>query len=350
MSSEFFYPNDHQPFILDAHFDLLMDVQIQREKGRTKVIETDYLPRFKAGGIHVIVAAVFVDGHFVNHTALQTALGQISGLFEEVSESSDKLMICLNANDMRKAYESGKIGFLLSLEGAEPLGTDLSLLRIFYELGVRNLGLVWSRRNQVGEGSHFQPIREGRKGGITSFGIKVIEEAEKLGITVDVSHLNDEGFLDVLEFSKRPIIASHSNARSLCPTMRNLTDIQMKAIASKNGVIGINAVSMLVADSDKECKIEKLANHVDYMKDMVGIEHIGIGLDLCDDFMKYVSPEDLLKMPRNPFDIIQGHQNFPKFIEELLKRGYKENELSLLLGLNFLRVFETNMNNLCTKL
>lgn len=164
---------------------------------------------------------------------LRKALGQISYLYEEVQESPEKLMICYNGEDMERAKQMGKIGFLLSIEGAEPIGTDLSLLRVFYELGVRNLGLVWSRRNAVGDGSFFQPIREGRKGGITSFGVKVIEEAEKLGITIDVSHLNDEGFWDVMEISKKPIIASHSNARSLCSTMRNLTDEQILAIASK---------------------------------------------------------------------------------------------------------------------
>jgi membrane dipeptidase len=325
--------------IVDGHFDLLMDIQIQREKGRTKVIESDYLPRFVQGGVNVIIAAVFVDSQFLPEMALRKALGQISALYEEVKESPQHLMICYNGSDMETAKKSGKIGFLLSLEGAEPLGTDLSLLRVFYELGVRNLGLVWSRRNAVGDGSFFHPVREGRKGGITSFGVKVIEEAERLGVLIDVSHLNDEGFWDVMEMAQKPIIASHSNARKLCSTMRNLTDEQIEAIALKNGVIGVNAVSMLVGDDDSSSTINQLVNHVDYLVNIAGINHVGLGLDLCDDFMKYVAPDDLASMPRKPFDVISGHQSLLRFIDGLLQRGYSESMLAAILGKNLQRMF-----------
>jgi membrane dipeptidase len=325
---------------IDGHFDLLMDVQIQRERGRTKVIENDYYGRFVQGGVNAIIAAVFVDSSYLPEMGLRKALSQISALYEEVRESPDKLMICYNGEDMEIAKQTGKIGFLLSLEGAEPLGTDLSLLRVFYELGVRNLGLVWSRRNAVADGSFFSLVREGRKGGITSFGVKVIEEAEKLGITIDVSHLNDEGFWDVMEISTKPIIASHSNARSLCSTMRNLTDEQMKAIASKNGVIGINAASMLVGDDDSSSHINQLLDHADHLVKVAGINHVAIGLDLCDDFMKYVSPDDIASMPRKPFDVIQGHQSLPLFFEGLIKRGYTEDMMKLIVGENLLRIFK----------
>lgn len=325
---------------IDGHFDLLMDVQIQRERGRTKVIETDYYQRFVQGGVNAIIAAVFVDSSYLPEMGLRKALSQISALYEEVKESPDKLMICYNGEDMELARESGKIGFLLSLEGAEPLGTDLSLLRIFYELGVRNLGLVWSRRNAVADGSFFSPVKEGRKGGITSFGVKVIAEAERLGITIDVSHLNDEGFWDVMEISTKPFIASHSNARSLCSTMRNLTDEQIKAIASKNGVIGVNAASMLVGDDDSSSHLNQLMDHVDHLVEVAGINHVAIGLDLCDDFMKYVSPDDLASMPRKPFDVVSGHQSLPLFFEGLVKRGYTEDMMKAILGENLLRIFK----------
>lgn len=325
--------------VIDGHFDLLMDVQIQRERGRTKVIESDYYPRFVGGGVNVIVASLFVDSSFLPEMALRKALGQISCLYEEVKESPDKLMICYTGEDMNRAKAENKVGFLLSIEGAEPLGTDLSLLRVFYELGVRNLGLVWSRRNAVGDGSFFQPTREGTKGGISSFGVKVIEEAEKLGITIDVSHLNDEGFWDVIEIATNPVIASHSNVRSICQTMRNLTDEQIKAIAETNGVIGVNAASMLVGDEDEVSTLEQFMDHVDHLVKLVGIEHVGLGLDLCDDFMKYISPDDLASFPRKPFDVVSGHQSIPLLVEGLLKRGYSEDDLEALLGKNFQRIF-----------
>jgi membrane dipeptidase len=329
----------HNSLVIDGHFDLLLDVQIQRERGRTKVIETDYYTRFVEGGVNVIVAALFVDSGFLPEMGLRKALGQISALYEEVKESPDKLMICLNGEDMNIAKKNKKIGFLLSLEGAEPIGTDLSLLRVFYELGVRNLGLVWSRRNAVGDGSFFQPTKEGKKGGISSFGVKVIEEAERLGITIDVSHLNDEGFWDVIEIASRPVIASHSNARSLCGSMRNLTDEQIKAIKATNGVIGINAASLLVGDADESSTLEQLMNHIDHLVKVAGIEHVGLGLDLCEDFMKYVSPDNLASLPRKPFDVVSGHESIPELVEGLLKRGYSVAELQVLMGENFQRIF-----------
>lgn len=329
----------NKALIIDGHFDLLMDVSIQRERGRRKVIETDYLPRFQAGGVNIIIAAIFIDSSFISQMALQKALNQVAALYEEVQESPDKLMICRDSKDMILAQKSGKIGFLLSLEGVEPIGTDLSLLTVFYELGVRNVGLVWSRRNAVGDGSHFSPVREGTKGGITSFGVTLIETAEKLDMTIDVTHLNDEGFWDVMEISKKPVIASHSNSRVLANNMRNLTDDQMKAIASKGGVIGVNAVSIIVATEDENSNLEQFINHIDYIVQLVGIDHIGIGLDLCDDFFKYMSPHDLASMPRKPFDVIAGHQSITNLIEGLINRGYKEQEMEKILGTNFLRVF-----------
>jgi membrane dipeptidase len=329
----------HNTLVIDGHFDLLMDVQIQREQGRTKVIETDYFPRFVEGGVNVIVASLFVDSSFLPEMGLRKALGQISALYEEVNESPDKLMICFSGEDMNIAKQSNKIGFLLSLEGAEPIGTDLSLLRVFFELGVRNLGLVWSRRNAVGDGSFFYPTKEGMKGGLSSFGVKVIEEAERLGITIDVSHLNDEGFWDVIDITTRPVIASHSNARSICATMRNLTEEQIKAIATTSGVIGVNAASMLVGDDDESSTLEQLMNHIDHLISVAGIQHVGLGLDLCEDFMKYVSPDVLASFPRKPFDVVSGHQSIPQLVEGLVKRGYSKNELEALLGKNFQRIF-----------
>ncbi|MCD8508578.1 MAG: dipeptidase [Bacillus sp. (in: Bacteria)] len=317
---------------IDGHFDLLMDVQLQREKGRTKVIEEVYHSRFVDGGVDVIIAAVFVDSSFLPEMALRKALSQISALYEEVRESPDKLMICYNSKDMERAKQLGKIGFLLSLEGAEPIGTDLSLLRVFYELGVRNLGLVWSRRNAVGDGSFFHPVKEGNKGGLTSFGVSVLEEAERLGMTIDVSHLNDEGFWDVMEIATKPVIASHSNGRSLCATMRNLTDEQMKAIAATNGVIGVNAVNMLVGDDDHQSTIEHLLDHIDHLVEVAGINHVGLGLDLCDDFMKYVSADVLASLPRKPFDVLPGHQSVPLIIEGLTNRGYQRTETEAING------------------
>ncbi len=326
--------------IIDGHFDLLLDVAVQRELGKRRVIEADYLPDITAGGVQTIVSAIFIDSKFLPEMGLRKALQQISALHAEADESPDKLMVCKSVDDINHANATGKVGFVLSLEGAEPLSNDLSLLRVFYELGVRLLGLVWSRRNYVGDGSHFSPVREGKKGGITEFGVNVIEAAEALGMIIDVSHLNDEGFWDVMEIAKKPVIASHSNCRALTHSMRNLTDEQIKAIAATNGVIGMNGVNIFVADRDEESDIEHLIDHVDHIAKLVGVEHIGLGLDMIEPFKKYDSPQDAAKMPRQDLDVVKGYAKVPELVRALAKRGYKEEAIERIMSKNFMRVYK----------
>lgn len=326
--------------IVDAHFDLLMDVTAQREYGRRKVIETDHLPGFVKGGVNIVVSSIFVDSVFLPEMALRKAMNQVSSLYAEIDESSDKIMICRNYDDISRAKEDGKIGIILSFEGVEPLYNDLSLLRVFYELGVRIVGLAWSRRNYAGDGSHYSSVREGKKSGITSFGVQLIEEAERLGMFIDISHLNDEGFWDVMEVAKKPVIASHSNCRSIVDSMRNLTDAQIKAIAQKGGVIGMNASNIFTSYRDEDGDIEHLIDHVDHIVKLVGPTHVGLGFDFCDDFMKYLSGESLAAIPRRPFDVLKGHKSIEQFTKGLIERGYKDDEIKMILGKNFLRIYK----------
>jgi membrane dipeptidase len=325
--------------VIDAHFDLLMDVAIQRELGRKQVIAADYWPDFIAGGVQTVVSAIYIDSKFLPELGLRKALQQISALHAEADESADKVMVCKSVADIETAKKARKVGFVLSLEGAEPLYNDLSMLRVFYELGVRFLGLVWSRRNFVGDGSHFTPVREGRKGGITEFGVRLIEAAEAMGMIIDVSHLNDEGFWDVVEIAKKPIIASHSNCRALASSMRNLTDEQIKAIAATNGVIGMNGVNIFVADRDEQSDLEHLLNHVDHITKLVGVEHVGIGLDIIEPFMKYESPDALTSLTRKDFDVVKGHIQVPEIVRGLASRGYTDEAIELIMAKNFLRVY-----------
>lgn len=322
---------------IDAHFDLLMDVSAQRGFGKRKVIEENYLPSIQKGKVDTIVVAIFVENSYLPEMGLRKALQQISALHAEVSESPDKMTICKNVNQLTEAKKNGKVGFILSLEGVEPLYDDLSLLQIFYKLGVRLVGLTHSRRNFAADGSYYSPVREGRKGGLTEFGVRLVEEAERLGMIIDVSHINDEGFWDVIQVAKKPVIASHSNSRTLANTMRNLNDDQIKAIAATNGVIGMNGVNFFISDSDESATLEGLIYHIDYIKKLVGVEHIGIGLDISE---KFISPELLTMMPRKPFDAIKEHTYFPQIREGLIKHGYTEREIELIMGKNFLRVFQ----------
>lgn len=326
--------------VIDAHLDLLYDVELRRRMGQSKVIEAQYLNEFNEGGVNLIVSSIYIDDMFLPEMALRKALNQISALYSEIDESPDKIMFCKSFGDIERAVREKKIGIMLSFEGVEPLYNDLSLLRIFYELGVRLVGLTWSRRNFAADGSRFKKVREGTRGGLTDFGISLVEKAEDLGMIVDVSHLNDEGFWDVMKIVKNPIIASHSNTRTLTNIPRNLTDEQIKAIASKNGVVGINAASLIVADDDKKANIEGLIDHIDHIVKVVGAKHVGLGFDFCDRLFQNSSPESVGKLPRKSFDVMKHHGQLNEFTDILLRRGYKENEIKLILGENFLRVFK----------
>lgn len=326
-----------QAFIVDAHFDLPMDVAFRRERGEQKVVESSYIDEFRQGGVDLIVSAMFVHDYFLPEMGLRKALDQISCLHDEINESPGKFRLCRTVGEARAAKAAGEVGLFLSLEGADPLQNDLGLLRIFYELGVRGLGLVWSRRNYAADGAFFAPVKEGRKGGLTPFGVKLVEKAEQLGMIIDLSHINDEGFFDVMDIVSKPVIASHSNCRALADTKRNLTDEQIEKIAANGGVIGMNSVNMFTNPSKEKVTVADLINHVDHIVKIAGIDHVGIGFDICNGFTDYLQLEE----PLLAYDIIKSHRHLPEFTGALIDRGYSDRDIIAILGGNFLRLYET---------
>jgi len=322
-------------FTVDAHFDLTYEVGNRRERGQHKVIETSYLQQFRSGSLDLLVSAIFIHDYFLPEMGLRRALDQISYLLEEIDETPGQFRICHSSAEAHAAKKAGETAIFLSLEGAEPLQNDIQLLRIFYELGVRGLGLVWSRRNFIGDGAFFTKTRQGRRGGLTSFGVELIEKAETLGMFIDVSHLNDEGFWDVMDIATKPVIASHSNCRELAGTMRNLDDKQIEAIAEKGGVIGMNSVNKFILEEESEVTVSHFIDHVDHIVEVGGIDHVGIGFDLCDSFVNFLNVE----RPLETYDVIKTHAGLGEFTAGLITRGYKENEIIAILGGNFLRVF-----------
>lgn len=322
-------------FTVDAHFDLTYEVANRRERGQKRIVETDYLQDFRTGGFDLIVSALFIHDFFLPEMGLRRALDQISYLLEEIDESPGQFRLCRTTAEAYAARATGETALFLSLEGADPLQNDIQLLRIFYELGVRGLGLVWSRRNYAGDGAFFKKTREGQKGGLTPFGMQLVEKAEELGMFIDVSHINDEGFWDVINMATRPLIASHSNCREIAGTMRNLSDEQIGAIAENGGVIGMNSVNQFIREGKSDVTIADFIDHVDHIVNIGGIKHVGIGFDLCDSFKNLLQIQDALET----HDVIKSHAGLGEFTAELLTRGYEDKEIIAILGGNFMRVF-----------
>lgn len=333
--------NPHKYLLLDAHSDILMDVEKKRTLGRKRVIEEDWVPKMRRGGIDARITITYVDDAFLPEMALRRALDQVSVLHSEVDESPSVCM-CTTREDIRNAKENGKIGLILGMEGAEPLVNDINLLQVFYMLGLRHLGLTHSRRNYVGDGSFLSPKKAGKPGGLTDFGIEVVQKANDLGIVIDVSHINDPGFWDVIENTKSPIIASHSNCRELFNHPRNLTDDQIKAIAEKGGVIGITPVPWFVTAPSKNADVDHVLKHLDHVVDLVGVKNVGFGFDFYEYLYEFLSEQEKLRVG-SYFDFspsnIYRDEDVPNLIKGLAERGYTDEENKLILGENFLRVF-----------
>ncbi len=325
--------------VVDAHSDLLNDILGRRAAGQRKVLETIWLPAMAAGGIDVRVSAIYSGPQHLPELALRRALDQVAAFLDEL-DTTPGASLCTTHDEIRRATADGKRGFILGLEGAEPLGADLALLRVFYSLGVRVLGITHALRNYAADGAFFVPKRTGTVGGLSDFGIELVERAQAVGMLVDVSHLNDPGFWDVLRCSRGPIVASHSNCRALADHPRNLTDEQIKAVADTGGVIGINAINRFVDPPT----LPRLMDHVDHLVKIAGKEHVGLGLDFCAYLLEHKSPVERSGMRKGAHlsvDGLAGDHDVPKIPAFLAERGYPPETIDLIMGENFLRVFRS---------
>ena len=323
--------------VLDAHFDVLLDVLSYRKKGERKVLERRHYQNLKEAGISNLICSLYICDNFLPEAALRNALDQISALKEELEESRELFSLCRNSSEAKAASEKGKIGLFLSLEGAEPLGNDIFLLRTFYDLGVRLVGLTWSRRNYAGDGSSFDPADAPRHpGGLTKFGRELVMEAQKMGMVIDVSHLNDPGFYEVAELIKAPFIASHSNCRALCGSARNLKDDQIKMIAESGGVVGLNAYSPFVSDNEADRNTDKFFEHLQHITQVAGIDNVGLGLDLCDCIVSLSMGNDDSRQK----DLFTDHLDAARRFIVPMKKKLSPGDYYAFTGGNFMRVIE----------
>lgn len=322
---------------VDAHLDLASEVFYRRKDGMNAVIEKIYLDNWKKSGFKLIVSSLFVDSEYPAADLRQT-LEQIAAIKKDIEESKEKLVLVTDKKGLEEVLSSEKIGIMLSFEGMEAIENNLELLDIFYELGVRGAGLVWSRRNFIADGCISEKHPQGVHGGLTEFGVSVVRKMDSLNMFFDVSHLNDVGFWDLMKFSTGPVIASHSDCRAVYPINRNLDDEQIKAIAERGGVIGMNAIKHILGVENEAERISKLCDHIDHIVSLVGAEHVGFGFDLCNNCMDVLRKADT---PKSDYDALYNHSEATLITEELIKRGYAEEDLQKIMGGNFLRVYGT---------
>ena len=324
--------------IVDMHFDMLMD--LYEKRARAGVLGSDYLAKMRAGNIGVVGCAIYLEDRYLPEMALRVALDQVARLHEEVAHCPD-FAICRTYADIAAARAAGQIALLITMEGVEPLGADIDLLRVFYELGVRSVGLTHARRNMAANGGVFAPNASSPEG-LTEFGRAVIRKCETLGIVVDLAHLNPAGVDEVLAMSTRPLILSHTNPRRFFDVDRNSTDAQMRAVARRGGVIGINSV--LVSPVAGRATLEHFVDHIDHAVEVAGIEHVGIGFDFFHFIFSQWTKEAQEALQRNfaALNFVPGlldHGDAGNLVRVLVARGYDDDSIIKILGGNAMRVF-----------
>lgn len=320
-----------------AHIDLPAELHLRHQEGTENVLATRYLPRFRAAGICAVIGAVFVHPAHLPELALSMALEQIAALYAELNTCSDFRLVRSGA-ELEAALAADKIAILLSLEGSQPLRESKTLLQIFHTLGVRLLGLTWNGRTMAADGCAVPGA------GLTEAGRALVCAAWEQGMILDVSHLNDAGVADVLSMEGGGIIASHSNCRALCSHPRNLTDAQIRALAARGGIIGVNQVRFLVKSGG--ATLDALAAHILHLSHLAGTAHVGLGLDLARDYM------DALPKPRtfwetwNPADedLLTDYTDLSLLRRILRQGGLSEAELRGIWGGNFLTYLKNTLN------
>jgi membrane dipeptidase len=331
-----------EAIVVDTHNDITspmtdegFDLGARDKSGKT---QTD-IPRMKEGGLDAEFFAIYVAAKYAKEGgSARRAMDMINDVYEQTRRHPESLEMAFTSGDIRRIHKNGKISALMGIEGGHAIEDSLSALRQFYKLGVRYMTLTHTNTNNWADsaGGINNPA-EKRHGGLSDFGREVVREMNRLGMMVDISHVGDDTFWDVIETSQAPVIASHSSCRNLTNVSRNLTDDMLKALAKNRGVVMINFYSGFInteyakpgtpapAKAANKSTMDMLMQHFEHAIKVAGIDHVGIGSDFDGvDGMLPAGMEDVSKLPVITY--------------ELLKRGYSDTDVKKVLGENFLRV------------
>lgn len=327
----------HAAGMVDMHFDLLMDLYEKRK--RSNVLRDDFEKQFEAGCVGVIGAAIYIDEPYLPEQALRVALDQIARLYVEV-ESNPRFVICRTYADIVKARKNNQFALLITMEGVEPLGTDLNLLRVFYELGLRSVGLTHARRNLAADGGLFAANTSSTYG-LAPFGKTLVQEMEKLHILIDLAHLNPAGVDEVLKLTAKPLIFSHTNPRKFFDLDRNASDDHIRAVGARGGVIGVNGA--LVGATRAQATIDMYIDNVEYVVELSGMDSVAIGFDFFKFIWDQWTPAHQEELMTYLMEIafipdMNHHGHARNLTRRLIERGWKDEDIEKLLYGNWMRI------------
>jgi membrane dipeptidase len=343
--------------IFDGHNDTLLNLHLsERGGGRSFFVRSEQghidLPRARLGGFGGGFFAIYTPDpapdlrkedrliatetgyEVLPYSAIDPAYAQrftlavAARLFRLEAEAEGQLKVVRTADELADCLHQGVLAAIMHIEGAEAIDPDLDTLEVLYRAGLRSLGIVWSRPNIFAHGVPFKfPHTPDTGPGLTEAGQALVRACNRLGIMLDLAHLNEKGFWDVARLSEAPLVVTHAAAHALCPSTRNLTDQQLDAIKASDGMVGVVfEVSNLRADSaqDANTPLETVIRHVDYLVEHLGIERVGFG----SDFDGGITP------PQDISDV----SGLPKLLAALRAHGYDDAALRKLTHENWLRV------------
>ncbi|AVJ56518.1 peptidase M19 [Idiomarina sp. OT37-5b] len=351
--------------IADTHIDVPYRIHNRWEDVSVATADGDFdYPRAVAGGLNVPFMAIYIPAEYEQTGgSIELAHDLIDSMEALVGRAPDKFALAYSPAEARENMNNGLMSIAMGMENGTPMEGDLANLEMFYERGVRYISFAHSQTNHISDSSY--DIRK-QWNGLSEFGFDLVKACNDIGMMIDVSHISDDAFYDVIETTKAPVIASHSSLRQFTPGFeRNMSDDMLKKLAENGGVVQINFGSSFVAqqanryrdmmkkriaavyeqfgkESDEAKRrvaeieannpypyatLDQVLDHIDYVKELIGVEHIGIGSD-------YDGVGDSLPVG------LKDVSTYPNLVQGLLERGYSEKEIEMILGGNFMRVWQ----------
>ncbi|WP_407308582.1 dipeptidase [Desulfosporosinus sp. SB140] len=307
-------------FIVDGHCDSIAHY-VNHERTLSAPTEGGHwdIPRARNANVSLQFLAAFIETQYKPSKATWRGLELIEGVHRFVEAHSDQVFLIREKLDLNRIPEPTKIGVLLSVEGGEILGENLFMVDTIFRLGVRSLGLTWNQRNALADGVGEKETHSK----LTHLGQAVVKRMNQLGMLIDVSHLNEEGFWHVLDLTEYPVAATHSCAQSLCPHPRNLTDPQLRALAKQKGIVGVNFYPEFLKGNSPVTR-QDVVRHISHIAEVAGVETVGFGSDF----------DGIDATPKG----LENVSDYTYLIEDLEKIGFSNKEIEQISGGNFIRV------------